>query len=200
MSKPLPCLGNVAGESPSVIRFCGHGSAEFRMAARTRSRDSDSAASGNPTIVKPGRPGARSASTSTTVPCTPAKATDQARASAIKTLRADDRRPSDPTAAATPKRRRSEPRCSGRSARHPTRRVDRRATEAQAAATGAAFVGVTASSGVPKPTPRRVLTSHITSTSPSSATMSTSPSRQRQLRASTVRPAATRWAAATISP
>ena len=56
MSNPLPCLGKVAGDNPSVMRRCGHGSPELRTAARTRSRDSDSAASGKPMIVKPGRP------------------------------------------------------------------------------------------------------------------------------------------------
>ena len=67
-SKPLPRLGSHAGDSAKVIRRCGHGCPLLTTAARTRSRASASAASGRPMTVSPGRPCARSASTSTTCP------------------------------------------------------------------------------------------------------------------------------------
>jgi hypothetical protein len=59
-------LGHRRGDRARVIRRCGHGWPLLTTAARTRSRASASAASGRPMTVRPGRPWARSASTSTT--------------------------------------------------------------------------------------------------------------------------------------
>jgi hypothetical protein len=59
---------------------------------------------------------------------------------------------------------------------------------------------LTASAGSPNATDERVFTSTMTSTAPSSATMSISPSEQRQLRSRIVRPASVRYAAAICSP
>ena len=47
-SKLDPLFGNHAGDSETVTFRLGHDSAQFTIALRTRSRDSDSAASGNP--------------------------------------------------------------------------------------------------------------------------------------------------------
>src|ERR1700722_17053629 len=63
-----------------------------------------------------------------------------------------------------------------------------------------AFGWVIASSGEPNLVPDLVLTSQMTSVLPSRATMSISPWRQRQFRASTVRPASARKLAASCSP
>ena len=41
-----------------MIRFCGNSKPELTIAARTRSRDSRTAASGRPTSANEGRPGA----------------------------------------------------------------------------------------------------------------------------------------------
>ena len=81
-SYPLPCFGSVAGERASVMRRAGQVSPEFTTAARTRSRDSASAASGSPTSDTPGRPWPMSASISTTSPSTPRSPIDHAHASA----------------------------------------------------------------------------------------------------------------------
>jgi len=62
------------------------------------------------------------------------------------------------------------------------------------------FAGTTASTGAPNASPRLVLTSQKTTASPSSATMSSSPVRQRQLRSSTRIPASVSVRAATRSP
>ena len=83
-SKELPRLGSVAGESASVTRRCGHDWPELTTAARTRSRDSARAASGKPMTERPGRPSARSASTSTRWPSSPIRAMAHARARAIR--------------------------------------------------------------------------------------------------------------------
>ncbi|CAB4843874.1 unannotated protein [freshwater metagenome] len=50
-SKPDPLLGSQAGESETVVFLLGHTSLQLTMAARTRSRDSDRAASGSPRSV-----------------------------------------------------------------------------------------------------------------------------------------------------
>ena len=73
-SKPLPRLGSEAGERATVVRLFGHPSPELMSAERTRSRDSDNAASGRPSKLKAGTPSAISASTSTTWPATPRRA------------------------------------------------------------------------------------------------------------------------------
>ena len=80
-SNQLPRLGRLAGESPTVIFRCGHSSPLLTIAARIRSRASRSAVSGRPTRIMPTRPFAMSASTSTTWPVTPTKATEYVRAS-----------------------------------------------------------------------------------------------------------------------
>src|SRR5664280_3014796 len=88
-SKLLPRLGRLAGDSPRVIRRCGHDSPLLTMAARIRSRASCNEVSGRPIRVSPGRPWARSASTSTSRPSTPTRATARVRASGIRTPRVD---------------------------------------------------------------------------------------------------------------
>ena len=55
-SKPLPRLGRLAGDRPTVIRRCGHFSRLLTMAARIRSRASRSAVSGRPTSMRPTQP------------------------------------------------------------------------------------------------------------------------------------------------
>ncbi len=55
-SSPAPPLRTPEGARLTVSRRSGHGSPLERMAARTRSRDSRTAASGSPTMVNPGRP------------------------------------------------------------------------------------------------------------------------------------------------
>ncbi len=62
-SKPLPRLGRLAGDRPTVIRRCGHCSRLLMTAARIRSLASRSAVSGRPTSSSPGRPFWMSAST-----------------------------------------------------------------------------------------------------------------------------------------
>ena len=70
-SNPDPRFGSQAGESEIVTRLFGQISPEFIKAARTRSRDSESAASGRPNNVYPGSPIPISASTSITEPFNP---------------------------------------------------------------------------------------------------------------------------------
>ncbi len=65
MSKPLPRLGRLAGDSPTVIRRCGHCSRLLMIAARIRSRASLSAVSGSPMRSRHGSPFAISLSIST---------------------------------------------------------------------------------------------------------------------------------------
>ena len=55
-SKPDPRFGNDAGPNPTVIRPVGHVSPLLDAAARIRSRDSFTAASGKPTMCHAGRP------------------------------------------------------------------------------------------------------------------------------------------------
>ena len=68
------------------MRRCGNSKPEFLMAARTRSRASCTAVSGSPTMVKAGRPGAMSTSTSTMDPSNPTTAQLRTRASVIASL------------------------------------------------------------------------------------------------------------------
>ena len=75
-SNQLPRLGRLAGESPMVIFRCGHSSPLLEIAALIRSRASRSAVSGRPTRIMPTSPLAMSASTSTTCPVTPIRATE----------------------------------------------------------------------------------------------------------------------------
>ena len=53
---PGPALRRSAGARLTVIRFCGNSKPELTIAARTRSRDSRTAASGRPTTANDGRP------------------------------------------------------------------------------------------------------------------------------------------------
>ena len=54
-SNPGPTLRRNAGARLAVIRVCGNSKPEFRIAARTRSRDSRTAVSPSPTIVNAGQ-------------------------------------------------------------------------------------------------------------------------------------------------
>ena len=63
-SKPLPRLGRLAGDRPTVIFCCGQLSPLLMIAARIRSRASRSAVSGKPIRIVMGNPWAISASTS----------------------------------------------------------------------------------------------------------------------------------------
>ena len=79
-SKCEPSLGRSAGDRLIVMRFDGRAMDMADSAARTRSRASDTALSGRPTMVKPGRPGETAHCTSTRRASTPSKATVCARA------------------------------------------------------------------------------------------------------------------------
>lgn len=83
MSYTEPIFGSVAGDSANVSRAIGQVLPQLVTAARTRSRDSCSAASANPTRCTPGSPEVMSASISTRCPCSPRTATENARPSAI---------------------------------------------------------------------------------------------------------------------
>src|SRR5439155_9593904 len=85
-SKPGPALRMSEGARLTVIRLSGNSKPELTSAARTRSRDSCTAASGRPTIVKDGRPGWMSASTVTGSASTPTSANVTTRASTGRTL------------------------------------------------------------------------------------------------------------------
>src|SRR5699024_1093134 len=80
-SKADPALGSEAGERLTVRRRASQGRPQEVTAARTRSRASDSDASGRPTRMKAGSPLAACASTWTRCPSTPTSATDHVRAS-----------------------------------------------------------------------------------------------------------------------
>ena len=82
-SNPLPRLGRLAGDNPTVIFVCGQLSPLLTIAARIRSRASRRAVSGRPTKIVAGKPWAISASTSIRWPSTPTSATEYVRASAI---------------------------------------------------------------------------------------------------------------------
>jgi len=79
-SKPLPRLGRLAGDRPTVIRRCGHCSQLLTIAARIRSRASRRAVSGSPTKNRQGSPFAMSVSISTGYPSTPTRAIECVRA------------------------------------------------------------------------------------------------------------------------
>ena len=83
-SSDAPVLRNSAGARFTVIRRGGQVKPVFRIAPRTRSRASDSAASGRPTIVSPGRPGATSTSTLTSRPSSPTRVADSTVASTFE--------------------------------------------------------------------------------------------------------------------
>ena len=74
-SKCEPSLGRFAGDRLIVIFLDGNAMAMWLSAALTRSRASDTALSGNPTIAKPGMPGVTAHWTSTILASTPSKAT-----------------------------------------------------------------------------------------------------------------------------
>ncbi len=78
-----PIFGRVAGDKASVSRAIGQLLPQLVIAARTRSRDSCNAVSGNPTRCTPGRPDVMSASISTISPSSPRTATENALPSAI---------------------------------------------------------------------------------------------------------------------
>ena len=82
-SKPVPRLGRVAGERPTVIFEFGQVWPLLTIAARMRSRACRRAVSGSPTRIITGSPLAMSASTSTRWPLTPTNATENARASSM---------------------------------------------------------------------------------------------------------------------
>ena len=65
-SKLDPLFGSQAGDNETVTFRLGHTSPQFTIALRTRSRDSERAASGNPNNAYPGNPSAISTSTPTT--------------------------------------------------------------------------------------------------------------------------------------
>src|SRR5580692_10707045 len=70
-SKHVPSLGISAGARLTVTRRCGNLNPALRIAGLTRSRASWIARSVRPTMVKPGRPLAMSASTVTGTPARP---------------------------------------------------------------------------------------------------------------------------------
>ena len=70
-SYAAPRLRLSAGARLTVIRLMGYSKPLLRMAPRTRSRASDSAASGRPTMWHTGSPGATSISTRTSSPRKP---------------------------------------------------------------------------------------------------------------------------------
>ncbi len=82
-SKPLPRLGRLAGDRPTVILRVGHVSLLFTIADLIRSRASRRAVSGSPTSSRATMPFSMSASISTGCPCTPTSAMACARASPI---------------------------------------------------------------------------------------------------------------------
>ena len=75
-SRPAPPLRTPDGARLTTVLRRGHGSPLERMAARTRSRDSRTAASGNPTMVNPGRPFETWTSTETWLPTAPDSVAD----------------------------------------------------------------------------------------------------------------------------
>ena len=87
-SSDAPAFRTSAGARLTVIRRGGWWNPALRRAPRTRSRASDSAASGRPTIVNPGRPGATSTSTRTTRPVIPLRVAESSVASTDGTVAA----------------------------------------------------------------------------------------------------------------
>ena len=184
-SKHAPRLGIEAGERLTVTRCGGTGTPLFAAADRTRSGACAHAASGMPPIAKCGSPCAMCASTSTTVPSSPDRATDRVRPRPWLTTRPPRRAARRPAGRAGTgcRRRRRAP------ARPATARRARARYAAASRRSRIALAKVTASTGSPNPEERRVLTSQMTRQSPSRATMSTSPCSHRQLRSSTSMPA-----------
>ena len=86
-SKLDPLFGSQAGERETVTLRLGHTSPQLTIALRTRSRDSDNAASGKPKSEYPGNPSAISISTVTRWPSNPSSATECVNASVIATSR-----------------------------------------------------------------------------------------------------------------
>ena len=74
-SKLDPLFGSHAGDNETVTLRLGQTSPQLTIALRTRSRDSDNAASGKPNNEYPGNPSAISTSTPTTWPSRPSNAT-----------------------------------------------------------------------------------------------------------------------------
>ena len=68
-------LGQIGGREIDVIRRAGKASPEAIIAERTRSRASETALSGRPTMVKAGMPGATCTWTSTGLTSMPSNAT-----------------------------------------------------------------------------------------------------------------------------
>ena len=86
-SSDAPALRCSAGARLTVIRRGGCTNPAFRIAPRTRSRASWSAASASPTIVNPGRPPATSTSTRITRPSRPTTVADSSVASTPRPYR-----------------------------------------------------------------------------------------------------------------
>src|ERR1019366_5050120 len=82
-SKAVPDFGRSAGARFTTTFFGGTGNPTCRSAERTRSRHSFTAASGRPTIVRPGRPAPIAASTTTVRPSRPDTVAEYARATII---------------------------------------------------------------------------------------------------------------------
>lgn len=80
-SSPAPPLRTPEGARFAVILRIGQGRLLDRMAARTRSRASRTAASGRPTIVKPGSPLETWTSTETGRPTAPLSVAEATAAS-----------------------------------------------------------------------------------------------------------------------
>ena len=85
-SSDAPALRTSAGARLTVIRRGGWWYPALRSAPRTRSRASDNAASGRPTIVNPGNPGATSTSTRTRRPVMPLRVAETSVASTGRTV------------------------------------------------------------------------------------------------------------------
>ncbi len=92
-SSPEPPLRRPDGARLTVIRFSGHPRPLDMTALRTRSRDSRQAASGNPTMVKPGSPLDTWTSTLTARPSTPRRVAAGTVASTVTSLMCDMRTP-----------------------------------------------------------------------------------------------------------
>ncbi len=88
-SSPAPPLRMPEGARLTVTRRSGHGRPLDRTAARTRSRASRTAASGRPTIVKPGRPLETWTSTETARPTAPLSVAEATAASMLGNGRID---------------------------------------------------------------------------------------------------------------
>ena len=92
-SSPEPPLRRPDGARLTVIRFRGHPRPLDMTALRTLSRDSRQAASGNPTMAKPGSPLDTWTSTLTARPSTPRRVAAGTVASTVTSLVCDMRTP-----------------------------------------------------------------------------------------------------------